>query len=239
MTSPLIGITAGRIISDNLPPKISIPIAYMQAVARAGGLPVIIPTGLSKEDIAALPSRLDGLLLSGGGDISPDLFNGRPHYKVYDVDIDRDEMEISLAKLAADKAWPFLGICRGVQVLNVAFGGTLYTDIADQRLNAFKHDYHNEARDYAAHEVSIEPGSRLERVMGGTHFQVNSLHHQGIENLAPAFCPTGYASDGLVEGIELEGHPFGIGVQWHPEWLSESLPMQALFRAFIEAAGRS
>ncbi len=238
MSLALIGITcgmktqAGRRI-------VSIPEAYMQAVIKAGGLPVIIPETVSPAELDGLQQRLDGLLLTGGADVDPARFNGKPNPKVYGIDAQRDEVEINLARLAAATGLPFLGICRGIQVINVALGGTLFTDIADQLPGALKHDYDSSTeRAREAHPVQLESGSALAHILGGNSVRVNSLHHQGIEKIAAGLRPIATAPDQLVEAVELPGHPFGLGVQWHPEAMPDSLQMQALFRAFVEAAGK-
>ncbi len=238
MPAPLIGLT-----SNFSPPSegklgtITIGEAYIQAVLRAGGLPVVIPVGLSESETEALFSRLDGILLTGGGDIHPDLFQGAPHPRVYGIDERRDQLEIRLVQLAADRGKPFLGICRGIQVINVALGGTLYTDIGGQMAGASRHDYYPDIpRGFLAHAVSVAPGSRLAGCLGGEHFEVNSLHHQGIERLASGLVAVAHAPDSLVEGVELPGHPFGLGVQWHPEWLQEHASQRQLFQGLVQAA---
>jgi putative glutamine amidotransferase len=240
MVSPIIGVT-----SNYASPKegkfgtVSVGESYLQAVLRAGGLPVIVPAGLSHEDLQALLARLDGLLLTGGGDIAPQRFNGRPHPRVYEIDQRRDDLEILLVQMAAESGMPFLGICRGIQVINVALGGSLFTDISDQLTDSLRHDWYPDIpRDYLAHAISVAPGSRLAGILGGDAFEVNSLHHQGVERLAPGLQAVAYAPDHLIEGVELPGHPFGLGVQWHPEWLQEHAPQRQLFQALVEASSQ-
>lgn len=241
MSSPIIGVTSGR-ESENVPVRhVSVPEAYLLSIIRAGGLPVIIPTGIAASDFEDLRTHLNGLLLTGGGDIDPSLFNGREHPRIYEVDRERDALEIGLAQLAVRSKWPFLAICRGIQVLNVALGGSLYTDLADQFPKAVRHDYYPDwPRDHSAHQVRVIPESRLAGILGMTTFSTNSLHHQGLDKVAAGLCPVAFAPDNLVEAVELiDSHPFGFGVQWHPEWLPDSSPMQSLFRAFIQAAALS
>jgi len=236
MSIALIGITSGMKTHEGKI-GVSIPEAYMQAVFKAGGLPVIIPETVSNAELDNLRQRLDGLLLTGGADVNPLRFNGKPHSRVYGIDEQRDEVEINLARLAARTAWPFLGICRGIQVINVALGGTLFTHIEEQLPHALKHDYNSVTeRTLEAHTVKIESDSALADILGGCSVKVNSLHHQGIDKVAADLRPIAAAPDHLVEAVELPGHPFGLGVQWHPEALPDSPQMQALFRAFIEAA---
>jgi putative glutamine amidotransferase len=234
MIYPLIGITTNYIKQPSPLPASGVSEAYIQAVRRAGGIPLLIPSGLKSDEIQELRKHLDGILFTGGGDVDPVLFNGKPHDQVYGIIPERDGTEINLVRLAAESSWPFLGICRGIQVINVALGGTLYTHIEDQLAGALKHDY--EERDLLVHPVEIEPRSRLARILGLPVVQTNSLHHQGIERVAPGLEVVGQTSDGLVEAVELRGHRFGISVQWHPEWLQDKKEMRALFEALVEAA---
>jgi putative glutamine amidotransferase len=238
MQSPVIGLTTNRLASTNpLAPNHGVSEAYVQAISNAGGLPLLIPLGLPEHDWQALAARLDGILFTGGSDLDPAIFNGTPHPRVYDVDPDRDALEIALARHAAGTGRPFLGICRGAQAVNVALGGTLYTDITDQVPGALRHDWYPDIpRGYRAHPVALDPSSQLAGILGTIHPQVNSLHHQGLQHIGAGLAVTGQAPDGIVESVELPGHPFGIAVQWHPEWLQDDPAMRALFRAFIEAA---
>jgi putative glutamine amidotransferase len=238
MTLPIIGITANTIPADEKrSAQVTLSQSYIDAVRSAGGVPVILPPVLEGNDLQALLARFDGVLLSGGSDIDPARFDGIPHPRVYGIDPARDEMEIQLTRLAAGQGKPFLGICRGIQSINVALGGSLFTDIGDQLSGALKHDcYPDLPRDYLAHPVSVEEESKLAGIFGSRSLQVNSLHHQGVLKLAPVLRPTAYAPDGLIEAFELPDHPFGIAVQWHPECLQEHAQQRALFQAFIQAA---
>lgn len=240
MALPVIGLTASRSASSSRIPIISTNEAYIQAILLAGGLPFLIPPNLPPDRVGDFMKNLQGLLLTGGGDIAPHLYHGNHHPRVYDVDPGRDSLEIALVKQAVDANLPFLGICRGIQVINVAMGGTLYTDIGDQLPGALKHDSPaGEPRDRIAHNVEISPGSLLIRIVAETSLPVNSLHHQGIFAVAPSLVPTACAPDGLIETVEVQNHPFGLGIQWHPEWLPEDKAMQAIFRGFIQAAGNA
>jgi putative glutamine amidotransferase len=240
MAAPLIGVTSNLTpAEDGKFGTITVGESYIQAVLRAGGLPVVIPVGYSEEDVVSLFHRLDGLLLTGGADVDPRRFDGLPHPRVYGVDERRDAAEIQLVRMAVEEEKPFLGICRGIQVINVALGGTLYTDIGDQKDGALRHDwYPNMDRSYLAHEVTLDGGSRLATILGGEEAQVNSLHHQGILRSAPALRVVGSAPDALIEAVEILGHPFAVGVQWHPEWLQEHAPQRQLFEALVQAASR-
>jgi putative glutamine amidotransferase len=233
----IIGITTynGMNLFGN--PIIAVQTYYVRAVLQAGGVPVLLPCQLGEEDWKTLYPRLDGILFTGGGDIRTDLFNGVDHPSVDGVDDERDALELPLLRAAAADGKPFLGICCGFQVVNVALGGRLYTHIPDQHPNALRHDWYPDVpRDYLAHPVRVEEGSAIAKIFGATELQVNSLHHQGVKELAPSLRPAGYAPDGLLEALELPGHPFGFAVQWHPEWLTNQEPMRRLFGALVKAA---
>jgi len=234
---PLIGITTARRPHTEVRSQIVVTEAYVQAIAVNGGCPVMIPLGLSSQLLDDLLERLDGILFTGGGDIDPAFYGAAPHPSVGDVDPDRDGVELHLLEKAVGRGVPFLGICRGLQLINVGLGGSLYTDIAAQHLKAMRHDYYPDfPRDYLAHPVYVHAGSRLAGILENSHVEVNSLHHQGIDQLATGLLSTASAPDGIVEAVELPGHPFGLAVQWHPEWLGAFAPMRALFLAFVNAA---
>lgn len=237
MPQPLIGLTSYHSLTKSGLPALTVVEAYVRAVAGAGGAPVVIPLGLDEKGLDELLARLDGVLFTGGGDIAPERYHSQPHPKVSEVDNDRDRVELYLVRQVAQQGKPFLGICRGIQVINVALGGSLYEDILDQHAGAIKHDYYpGLPRNYLAHTVSIQNGSSLARILGGDEVQVNSLHHQGVREAAPLLRPLAYAPDGILEAFELPDHPFGLAVQWHPEWLQEHEPMRRLFQAFVQAA---
>lgn len=238
MSKPLIGITTYQQVNSYGYPANAVMTSYIQAVANAGGLPVLIPLGLEIDAYQVLIERLDGILFTGGGDVHPEHYGGQAHIKVGDVDAERDRVELWLAQAVVAQDKPFLSICRGFQVLNVALGGSLYEDILDQKPDAIKHDYFpNQPRNLLAHQVILAEGSRLANILGLTSTSVNSLHHQGVRNLASPLTATAYAPDGLLEAFELPAHRFGLAVQWHPEWLQEHEPMRKLFRAFVDASG--
>lgn len=236
MKAALIGVTASHLTSKSGVLHTSIPEAYFQAILRSGGLPVLIPFDLESALLEQLVERLDGVLFSGGGDIQPSFYNGRPHRLVDGVDTARDQLEISLMEKIIQAGKPFLGICRGLQLVNVALGGSIYEDVLDQRPQALRHQYSPEfPRDYLAHSLRLEANTQIGTLIPHPQIQVNSLHHQGIERLAPNLLASGYAPDGLIEAVELPDYPFGLAVQWHPEWLTGDPDMQRLFSAFIGA----
>jgi putative glutamine amidotransferase len=233
---PIIGITGGNAKSPTGADIFQLGRAYLEAVHRAGGTPLMIPNNLDAIELNPILKHLDGILFSGGGDIETARFKGRPHIKVSGVSPERDQLEFVLLKKALNRHLPLLAICRGIQVLNVAFGGDLYTHIADQMAAPLKHDwYPNYPRDKHAHNVSLTKGSLLRDIFQEMEVPVNSLHHQGISKLGEGLTGVAFAPDGLVEGVEIKGERFAIGVQWHPECLPDDKPMQALFASFIAA----
>lgn len=231
MTSPHIGITSAEL----RPVQKNDKIPYTLAMENAGATCELIPADLPLEGAADLIARLDGILFTGGGDINPERFQGLPHPQVEGISDSRDAAEIALALHGRSLRIPFLGICRGCQLINVAYGGSLFTHISDQLPGALEHSH--ERADPYRHPVRVEPGSLLARITGKTELSANSRHHQGLERIAADLIPTACAPDGLVEAIELRGHPFGLAVQWHPEDLTDQPEMAALFAAFIQAAG--
>jgi putative glutamine amidotransferase len=236
--TPIIGITTFQSTNAHGHPTIMMMQSYVKAMIQAGGVPVLIPSLIAEDGWDVLYSRLDGILFSGGGDIGLEHFRGEPHPRIDDVDSARDAIELKLLHSAASDGKPFLGICRGCQVMNVALGGTLYTHIPDQLPNALDHSYPGNKRTVLVHEVKIEEGTRIAEIYGESIIKVNSLHHQGLKDIAPSLCIAGHAPDGLVEAIELPNHPFGLAVQWHPEWLTDQDSTRNLFRKFVEAAER-
>lgn len=234
---PLIGITSGIINNSQGSPVCQVGQAYVQAVESAGGIPLVIPVFKNAGDkIDSLLSRLDGVVFSGGGDIELQRFNGQPHSRIYGVSPERDSLEFHLMEKVIEDDLPMLAICRGIQVLNVAFGGDLFTHIEDQLTGSLKHDlFPGYPRDKIAHTVSIKSGSLLDEIFNAGEVEVNSLHHQGISRAGEGLEPTAYAPDGVVEGLEVQGARFAVGVQWHPECLPSHPETPKLFRSFIEA----
>jgi putative glutamine amidotransferase len=238
MPKPLIGITTYNGNSPNDNPITAVQHTYIRAVTQAGGLPVLIPTILSEEDFYDLYSRLQGIMFTGGGDVSLKYFDGADHVRISFVDESRDVAEISLLKKAVDDGKPLLGICRGVQVMNVALGGTLFTHIAEQVKGALDHDYPGDLFTAIVHPVNVDETARAAEIFGETLLHVNSLHHQGLKDIAPSLKVAGHAPDGIVEIVEIPDHPYAVGVQWHPEWLTDQPVMRRLFKSFVDAAGK-
>jgi putative glutamine amidotransferase len=217
---------------------------YVRTLADAGALPWLIPPLSGDLDtLRAVYERLDGLFLTGGVDIDPVHYGEARHERCDRGDADRDWAELTLIRWAVADGKPLFGVCRGIQALNVALGGSLYQHVPEQMPQAIKHDYFPSAdaegsytRDYLAHRVRVEAGSRLAGLLGATDLAVNSMHHQGIKRLAADLRPTARAPDGLIEGVERDGS-FCVGVQWHPEELAAVQPPQRrLFTEFVVAA---
>lgn len=236
---PYIGITCGMFRDrDWCPPIIGHRQTYVDSVIAAGGAPFQIPLVEDEDVLRALYDRLDGMLLSGGGDMSPLCYGEEPLPQVSGVDLLRDRMELTLTRWALDDGKPLLGLCRGLQVINVARGGTLYQDIPAQLGSELVHDSSFTRQDwtYMAHEIQLAPDSKLAQVFGTQVLDINSLHHQSIKQVAAGLRPVGWAPDGVIEAIEGEDDPFVAAVQCHPEALQSAADprWRALFRQFVE-----
>ena len=228
---PVIGITAAH-CSEEL--KTFPRHYYVESIRKAGGIPLILPTVRTQAEGDDVLSVLDGLLLTGGGDISPVYLREDPLRGIGKCLPERDWSEILLTQLSLQKKFPILGICRGIQVLAVTAGGKIYQDIPGQHPRALEHRQ-TAPRQYAWHDVEIAENSALFRLLGERKVGVNSLHHQAVSEIPPGFIQNALASDGIIEGIEKTGTEFCIGVQWHPESMEMDLHSNALFRGFIEA----
>jgi putative glutamine amidotransferase len=236
MSTPRIGLTTGLLPDENGFFASNLD-SYREALIQAGGEPIPLYTTLPDKRPGVLFQGLSGILFCGGGDISPVYYNQEMTPLCEMVNPARDQLEIPLVRYAVENKIPFLGICRGLQVINVALGGTLFQDLHEDKLEALEHNYYGiRSRHYRAHAVSIEPTSKLAQITGVTHIKVNSLHHQGINLLAKGLIETAHARDELVEAIEYPGHPFGLAVQWHPEEMTDSTEWRSLFSALVEAA---
>ena len=239
MFAPLIGITTSVTV-DKAPERAYVNIAYVRAVQDAGGIPLLLTPHLSAEVVAALWQRLDGLVLTGGGDIDPARFGQARHPRVDDVSAARDELELGLTRRAVDENVPLLAICRGIQVLNVALGGTVVQDIPGERPGPIAHSQ-SEPRQQPTHAVKVMgEGTRLGRVLGALELDVNSMHHQAIDRLGAGLREVAWAPDGIIEGVEMSGDDrFVLGVQWHPEELvAHDRAARNLFAAVVDVARR-
>ncbi len=238
---PVIGMTPSPsedILTHGTFTRYAMAQPYVEAVLAAGGIPVVLPP--QDDHAGALLERVDGLLLSGGGDVEPARFGDDViHPATYGIHPLRDRFEIDLTATALERDLPLFCICRGIQVLNVALGGTLMQHVPDQHPDAVPHRQHESGLkpDDISHPVLAVPGSLLERIYGGDQIGVNSYHHQGIKAVAPLLEVAGNAPDGLIEAVTLPGRRFVLGVQWHPELMFQRHPEHlAPFRALVEAA---
>lgn len=243
---PLIGIPTQTLhaidgIPEHLPESWVMSQRYYHTIASQGAVPWMIP--LLDRDLSTLRdiyARLDGLFLAGGVDLHPASYGQELHPLTGRTDPPRDRVELRLTGWALEEGKPVFGACRGMQALNVAGGGTLYQDVHEQRTNTIKHDYYpiqGYPRDYLAHEVELAERSRLRHIYGADRVRVNSMHHQGVGDLAPGMVVSGRASDGLVEAIEAADGRYAVGVQWHPEMLARTdEATRRLFASFLDAA---
>lgn len=211
---------------------------YQRGVEFAGGIPVLIPIVKDLSTIKALLDRIDGLILTGGPDVSTRFYGEEPKVGIRGMDYERDLVEIEAAKEAKRRSTPLLGICRGIQLIAVAFGGTLYQDISRELPRSLDHSQKAPKR-INTHKVKLDTKSRLFEILQEETIWVNSNHHQAIKALPSHFVATAKASDGIIEAIEDPRERFLIGVQWHPEgtWIHDKAS-QKLFTALVETAGK-
>lgn len=216
--------------------------SYIEELRKVGAVPWVIPLIPHDADtLHEIFSRLDGVFITGGVDVDPCCY-GEPKTPLCGAtDPDRDAVEIALLKHALAGQLPVLAVCRGIQILNVACGGTLYQDVSTQVPAALKHDFfptpERPSRKYLAHDITVKGGSRMRHILGDAVVPVNSMHHQAIKDLAPGLAATAFAPDGIIEGVEGTGSQYLVAVQWHPEELTETQPgMARLFTTFADAA---
>ncbi|MEW5978973.1 MAG: gamma-glutamyl-gamma-aminobutyrate hydrolase family protein [Acidobacteriota bacterium] len=230
--TPVIGITTyGR--DEN--GRFFLPGQYIDAVRRAGAIPILLPPG--EVQVESWLDLVDGLILTGGGDIHPDFYGGGQHESLYMMDLERDRSDLALARAAASTGKPTLGICRGLQSLNVALGGTLIQHLPEEVGEQVAHRL--PPRQPVPHAVRIVSESALARALGCTATQVVSWHHQAVRRLAPSLKATAWAPDEIIEAVEMESHPWLIAVQWHPELSAAQDPVQqGLFDRLVLAAAQ-
>ena len=239
MSAPLIGISTSELRNprehvnrpQSEPPmrELALGLTYPQAIARAGGVPVVIPPFTSDEQIAPLLERVDGICLAGGPDLHPSLYGHEPDPNLGPTEPELDGWELALTRMALAARLPLLCICRGQQALNVARGGTLFQDLPGHRQDRPGRE--------PTHQVRVDPSSRLSAALGGvSEVHVNSFHHQAIDRLGERLVAVAWSDDGLIEGVEATDREFVVGVQWHAEGLVDAAEQQALFTAFTTAA---
>ncbi len=225
--SKIVGVSTTR-RTDAGRERVALNIAYVRALMQAGLVPLLIPPVLDPDAACATLDRVQGLLLTGGEDVEPARYGATPHPKLEETDAARDVVELALLAGAERRGLPVLAICRGIQIVNVALGGTLYQDLASERAGPVDH-----ADPGTRHGVRIEPNTLMHRTLGTTATTVNTRHHQAIRDLAAPLRATAWADDGVIEGAERKerGAPWTLAVQWHPEDDMEG----ALFRGFAQA----
>jgi len=232
MSKPIIGVGSDVFKQQGERDRAFVFTTYVESLRAAGAVPVLIPP--QPENAADILESLDGLLLAGGDDCDPAAYGEERHSTVEPMDPRRQANDVTLARLARERGIPTLGICLGVQVMNVAAGGSLIQDIATAVDTDI--DHASEPSDRHRHDVLVEKGTHLAGILGAREFNVNSSHHQAIRNVGDGLRVTAHAPDGIIEGLEDPAHPFYLGVQWHPEDMPSEESAKTLFGAFVEAA---
>ncbi|MHB0939204.1 MAG: gamma-glutamyl-gamma-aminobutyrate hydrolase family protein [Armatimonadota bacterium] len=241
---PLIGITSSTVArdQDTKPAASHVNLAYSESIIRAGGMPVLIPNSVQPEDVDELVALLHGLLLSGGGDVDPAHWGETPHPELGNVDQQRDRLEMALLQAALVREAPVLGICRGIQVMAAALGGELWQDIPSQLPGSPGH-FQSMQRREVSHEVRVAPDSPLAAICwpdganADCRLHVNSFHHQAVRQCGNGQVPIAWSDDEIIEALAMPEARFVLGVQWHPEEMAASDPLQSrLFLAFVQAA---
>ncbi|MDQ6829134.1 MAG: gamma-glutamyl-gamma-aminobutyrate hydrolase family protein [Gemmatimonadota bacterium] len=238
--SPIIGVTATSEVVKGAH-RVRVNASYVRAVERAGGIPLVLPPLQDATHAAELLASVDALVLTGGEDVDPAHFGAAAHPSAGPFNAERDETELALARAAHERRIPTLAICRGIQLLNVALGGSLVQDIPSERPGSIDHDPKG-LRASRVHDISVEPRSALASALGATILAANSFHHQSIDAPAAGLRVTARAPDGIIEGVEWTGDDWwALGVQWHPEELDETPESwdRSLFRALMAAATTS
>ncbi len=238
---PIIGIPVGQGTNPRGARLYTVHQLYLNAVYRSGGIPCPVPLHLDDDLYGEIFRRIDGLLLAGGEDIDPHFYDDEPKEdEIEKTDPDRDRVELLLARWAVAEQMPILGICRGHQLLNVALGGALYQDIHAELGVTETHDMRGKGENFRQkrpHQVILDPDSKIARELGAVLW-VNSLHHQAVATPGRGLRVVGMSPEGVIEAMELEGHPFAVTVQWHPEMLTDDALMPRVFQLFIEEAAR-
>lgn len=231
---PLIGVTASLLREPPQRNWVYNSADYFHAIQDAGGIPVLLPLISSDREAAEVLDRVDGLLLSGGGDMDPHYFGEEPHPQLGEITPERDIAELALTREALRRKLPIFGICRGHQVLAVAAGGTLHQDISARVPGAIKHQQ-QAPRWYPSHSVTVKPGTMLNALLGNS-FRVNSFHHQAVRSVPADWVVSATAPDGVIEALEHPGYRFVLSVQWHPEsFVGRGDQFRRLFEAFLAA----
>lgn len=232
MIKPLIGIGSDILSDEAGRDRAAGYLTYVEALRRAGAVVVLIPP--QPENARELVETLDGILLAGGADCDPLLYGEEPHATCEPLDVRRQENDLALARFGRERGVPTLGICLGMQIMNVASGGSLIQDITSQVETEIRHA--SDPGDRARHDVRVEPRTTLAALVGDHPHNVNSSHHQAVARPGDGLRVAAFADDGIVEAIEDANHPFYLGVQWHPEDMSGEPSASSIFGAFVAAA---
>lgn len=236
MKRPLIGISGSIRLFDGAE-RAGVNAAYVDSVSKAGGIPLLLTPPIGPDAAGGALEPLDGLVLTGGHDLDPQWYDAHPSPELGPVDSRRDEFELALFHAARARGLPILGICRGMQLVNVAMGGTLYQDLPSEQPGGIHHDPPG-ARNSRTHAVTVSEGSRLRFALDAATLVTNSFHHQAIKDLAPGLTVTARADDGVIEGVEsAKADGWLLAVQWHPEEFHHEVnsPDQRLFQALVHA----
>lgn len=238
MKKPIIGISGSIIIdsSGNFPGyrRSYVNEDYVKSVIKNGGIPYIIPMNSDEDVVREQVANVDGLILSGGHDVTPKFYNQEPHKSLGGILPERDVFDFNLVRFAVEKNIPILGICRGFQILNVYFGGTLHQDINLKEKTFIKHNQVN-FPSMVSHSVDLMDNTKLKEMFNEDCIMVNSFHHQIIDKVAGDFVTSAISKDGVVEAIENQNYKYMLGVQWHPEMLHDSYEkMNLLFSELIK-----
>jgi putative glutamine amidotransferase len=240
---PLIGVSTSEVrLAERIKPtpegeppdrEMALGMKYLRAIEAAGGLPVVMPP-LDLDSVSPLLDRLSGICLSGGPDLDPVAYTSKRHPRLGPTEPDLDRFELAVAREADERGLPILAICRGMQAINVARGGSLHQHLPDRDASIA----HRQALsgDRVTHPVEVESGTQLARVLGRRRLRVNSFHHQAVRKLGRGLRAVAWSPDGVIEGLEAPAQTFLLGVQWHAECLATRAPQMALFRAFVQAA---
>ena len=216
--------------------RTGVNVGYVRRIVEAGGLPLVLSPVLGPERATEALADVDGLLLSGGADIVPARYGASPSPRLGPVEPERDAFELALFGAARARGLPVLAICRGLQLVNVAAGGTLWQDLPSERPGAVAHQQ-GVPRSVRTHDVRLGRGTRTAELLGVEALSTNSMHHQAVRDIGPGLVATGWAADGVIEALEAaDGATWLVGVQWHPEDLGEGGPDDGLFRGFVAAA---
>lgn len=240
LKTPLIGITPDVRTTRSGPsgnkgdPMIFLEGRYARAIVEAGGIPMVLPVTSSLRTILETMERLDGILVTGGNfDIHPRIYGEESLEALGEVKEERTQFELDLISFALERDFPLLGVCGGEQAINVALGGSLYQDITTQIPDAVEHQQ-GALKEQGGHQIKIHDGTMLRQIVGGDTLEVNTTHHQAVKKLGAGLIVNATAEDGIIEGIESQDHSFVLGVQWHPEFLTEKdIAQRQIFSSFV------